>query len=82
MFLLELIQWIVVVIFAIRILVELYRYFNAIPFRWYNDGNQWAVITGGNDGIGFEFAQQLANKVKCFKIIIFINNYSLSRDII
>lgn len=44
----------------IRIFVALF--FREKRFKWFNDGNQWAVITGATDGIGYEMSQQLAFK--------------------
>ncbi|KAI2807974.1 hypothetical protein BLOT_005915 [Blomia tropicalis] len=44
----------------IRIFVALF--FRKKRFKWFNDGNQWAVITGATDGIGYEMSQQLAFK--------------------
>lgn len=30
--------------------------------RLYNQGDSWAVVTGGSDGIGEQFCKDLANK--------------------
>ncbi|XP_075588156.1 very-long-chain 3-oxoacyl-CoA reductase-B isoform X2 [Dermatophagoides farinae] len=45
------------------ILLPLFRYLKRRKFIWTtNDGQYWAVVTGATDGIGFEFARQLARK--------------------
>ena len=50
-----------VVLFSVRIYLQLSHLWNREPFVWLT-GNQWAVVTGSSDGIGFEFARQLAIK--------------------
>ena len=38
----------------------------------YNQGDSWAVVTGGADGIGEQFCYDLANHV--FKIVLIARN--------
>ena len=49
-------------IIVIIISIILWKFWNR-PFVWdTNNGEYWAVVTGATDGIGYEFAQQLAQK--------------------
>lgn len=50
--------------FAVRLAIKLIpRLFCCrTRFEWVTEGKQWAVVTGATDGIGYEFARQLARK--------------------
>ena len=53
---------IITVFVTFRIFLKLQNIlFNRKPFLWITE-NQWAIITGSTDGIGYEFARQLAHK--------------------
>ena len=52
-----------IMFFVIRIFFLCWNYLNRRQFDWNtNNGKSWAVVTGATDGIGFEFARQLALK--------------------
>lgn len=46
-----------------KILLPLFKHLKRRKFVWTtNNGQYWAVVTGSTDGLGFEFARQLAQK--------------------
>lgn len=51
----------------------LWNYCKRRPFIWHtNNGQYWAIITGATDGIGYEFARQLA--LKGYNIVMISRN--------
>ncbi|XP_054160080.1 very-long-chain 3-oxoacyl-CoA reductase-like, partial [Oppia nitens] len=52
----------IVIITAIRFTLIVWRLYLKRGFQWTGSPNTWAVVTGATDGIGLEFAKQLAEK--------------------
>lgn len=51
------------VLVSIRLLCELIRRLRRKPFLWFNEGGKsWAIVTGAGNGMGYEWARQLALK--------------------
>jgi 17beta-estradiol 17-dehydrogenase / very-long-chain 3-oxoacyl-CoA reductase len=77
---LEIIAIIFIVIFICKLLFSLLRglwscflgHILGFGVKWPEGDNVWAVITGGTDGIGLEYAKQLA--AKGFSLMIISRN--------